>query len=121
MCMCLWGVGGHAEEAAYWEMEGLLLTQSLCPSIIPRAWSPILYLAPDISPTSGGGPCSSPFYSPLNTVSANHSLGPSPKSPGPCPGLQGREERKVLAGGITQHWELLVHLSDNHAVHLALG
>lgn len=39
----------------------LWLTQALCPSTAPRAWSPILHLAPCIGCTSGGGPCLGPF------------------------------------------------------------
>lgn len=54
MRVCVEG-RGHAEEAAYWEMEGLQLTQALCPSRAPRAWSPILHLAPRTGSTSGVG------------------------------------------------------------------
>lgn len=71
--MCVLG-GGHAEEAAYREMEGLWLKHSPRPSIAPRVWSPVLHLAPCISSTSGGGPAQLPStITSAHTVSAKHS------------------------------------------------
>lgn len=122
MCICVEG-RGHAEEAAYQEMEGLQLTQALCPSRAPRAWSPIPHLAPRIGSPSGwaGALLRSLPPPPGHAVCAKHSEGHTSVSPAPCPGLQGREGRKALAGVLAQLRELLAHLPDNHAVHLALG
>lgn len=70
----------------------------------------------------GRGPCLGPFHHHLaHAVCAKHSEGHTSVSPAPCPGLQGREGRKALAGVLAQLRELLAHLPDNHAVHLALG
>lgn len=61
-CACVYGELGGGMLNRQPGGDGLQLTNSLCPSIVPRAWSSIRHLAPGISPTSGGGLCSGPFH-----------------------------------------------------------
>ena len=92
--------GGHAEEAAYQEIEGLQFTHSPCPSIAPRAWSPILCLAPRISSISGGEPCSGPFYHHLPShCQCETFLGPSLQVPCTLPRAAGKGGKEGASWG----------------------
>lgn len=122
MCVYTSRAGGHAEEAATGRWRGFSSHIPSAPVSLPERGPQYCTWPLALALLQVGGPAQVPSATPPPPYSQCKTfLGPSPKSPALCPGLQGREERKVLAGGLAQLRELLAHLSDNHAVHLALG
>lgn len=132
-CACVHGGGGHAEEAAAGRWRGFSSHVPSAPALLPERGPQSCTWPLALALRQVGGPAQVPSAPTPLTLSVQHILRAKPHVPRLCPGPRGRGwgtcpargcrqvAEETLAGSLAQHREPRAHLSDDHAVHLALG